>query len=143
MTSVFFVSGCDIFQSDDPGTPPIGTFEAIVQGTVTEADGTVARDVSVQARGYFNACDDRPPDAREGFDYVTSGGLTNGNGRYEINLVRLEPGTINCLNVQVDRTGFVDGEPREADMTIARSAELRTPQAGEELEVLTLDVDLE
>ena len=114
----------------------------MVRGTVTEADGTVARDVNVRVRGYFDACDDRPPDAQEGVDYVESGSPTDERGEYETNLVYLEPGTINCLNVQVDRTGFVDGEPREADTTVARSAELRTPQDGP-LEVLTLDVELD
>mgnify|MGYP006280031375 CR=1 FL=1 len=64
--SVFFISGCDLLQSDDSRTPPLGTFEAVVRGTVTDADGTVARDVSVWARGYFDACADRPEDAQEG-----------------------------------------------------------------------------
>jgi hypothetical protein len=143
LASTLVASGCDIFQSDDTRTPPIGTFEVIVRGTVTEADGTVARDVGVRARGYVEACAERPPDGQQGINYLTSEGRTSETGTFEIDLVRPEPGTIRCLNVQVDRTGFVDGEPREADTTVARSAELRTPQAGEEVEVLTLDVQLD
>lgn len=142
LVSILFVSGCDLLGEDDSRTKPIGTFEAIVRGTVTESDGTPAMGVSVIARGYFDACADRPPDAEEGFDYLEGGARTTESGTYEMNLVDVTPHTVRCLNIRVDRTGFVDGEPREADTTVARTADLRPPQDGD-LDVLTLDVELE